>query len=59
MDGTLAEQHDRIKAVLAEEQRGEFEKRISEMRRRLEQMRDRRRPHGRGPRGEFPPPEHR
>lgn len=45
MDDALVEQHDRIKAVLTDEQRIEFERRLEEARRRFEDMRDRRRPH--------------
>ncbi|MDD3643103.1 MAG: hypothetical protein PHQ19_06550 [Candidatus Krumholzibacteria bacterium] len=53
MDSTLAEQHDRIKTILTGEQRAEFERRLEEMRRRFEQMRDRRPPHGHRTRGGF------
>jgi len=59
MDSTLNEQHERIKAVLTDEQRADFERRLEEMRRRFEDMRDRRRHRGSGRPGNPPPPDHR
>jgi len=60
IDRALDEQHERIKAVLTEQQRADFERRLEEMRQRFERMRERDHRSRRGPerRGDPPPPDH-